>query len=131
VEVACRLRAVAPPAVDKKEADVWQFEGYWLDFSPGFEPKSIYRDIPFGVEAAGKGTLHGFSFIDMVGDDRALMLVHSGTQYFKLKKGNVFSNLLMRGWIPVFESTYGGWQSYCEYKYFLNHMILLYPIKND
>ena len=119
VEVACRLRAVAPPAVDKKEADVWQFEGYWLDFSPDFEAKSIYRDIPFGVEAAAKGTLHGFSFIDMVGDDRALMLVHSGTQYFKLKKGNVFSNLLMRGCIPVFEGTYGGWQSYCEYKYFL------------
>ncbi|NJD04419.1 MAG: hypothetical protein FIA99_17910 [Ruminiclostridium sp.] len=124
VEVACRLRTVAPPAftppaVDTKEGNVWQFEGYWLDFSPGFEPKSIYRDIPFGVEVAAKSTLHGFSFIDMVGDDRALMLVHSGTQYFKLKKGNVFSNLLMREWIPVSAPSYGGWQSYCEYKYFL------------
>lgn len=114
VEIACRLRAVAPPALDKKEADAWTFEGYWLDFSPGFDLRNVYRDVPFGVEASVKDTLHGFSFIDMVGDDRALMLVHSGTQYFKWKDGKVLSNLLMRHCNPT-----DGWQSYCEYKYFL------------
>jgi alpha-mannosidase len=115
VEIACRLRAIAPPAVDKKEAGIWNFEGYWLDFSPGFGINKVYRDVPFGVESAAKSTFHGFSFVDMVGDDRALMLVHSGTQYFKWKNGNILSNLLMREWNAVC----GGFQSYCEYKYFL------------
>jgi hypothetical protein len=123
VDIVCRLNAAIPPAVDKNEINGWQFEnridnGYWLDIAPGFVPEHIYRDIPFAVEEAKKDTFHGFSFIDMVGKDRAMLLVHSGTQYFKKKEGNIISNLLMREWESALTNNYG-WQPYNEYKYSL------------
>jgi len=122
VEVASRVLAEIPPAPDALGSDN-RFpaeikQGYWLTFAPGFQPASVVRDFPLGVEPTERQTFQARTFVDLVGKDAGLLVLHPGTQYFKRDSDGVFSNLVMREWESYFTGEYG-WPRYSEYRHAL------------
>ena len=122
VEVTSRVLAEIPPARDMLE-NGYRFplpiqNGYWITFAPKFNPAEIVRDFPLGVEATKHPAFHGLTFVDFVGDGIGLLLLHSGTQYFKRSERGVVSNLLMREWESYWTGEYG-WPRYSEYRHAL------------
>ncbi len=122
VEVTSRVLAEIPPAVDifdpKDHFPVDVKEGYWLTFVPNFETASIVRDFPLGIEATTLPIFQGRTFVDLVGNDGGLLVLHPGTQYFKRESDGVFSNLVMREWESFYSHEYG-WPRYSEYRHLL------------
>jgi hypothetical protein len=122
VEVTSRVLAEIPPAPDalgpdnRFPADIKQ--GYWLTFAPGFQPASLVRDFPLGIEPTKRQVFQARTFVDLVGEDAGLLLLHPGTQYFKRDNDGVFSNLVMREWESYFTGEYG-WPRYSEYRHAL------------
>ncbi len=123
VDVLTRLLAFVPPKVDKSAPDI--VEGYWLSFRPAFEPVSVLRDFPFGVEATKNKAFHALTFADLLGPQNGLLLLHAGTQWFRREADDAFSNLLMREWESHFNKEFG-WPIYSEYRHALrphaNHL---------
>ena len=122
VEVISRVLTEIPPAPDAIGAD-GRFpaeikNGYWLDFAPGFNATSVVRDFPLGIETTERPYFQALKFVDLVGADGGLLVVHPGTQYFKREAGGVFSNLIMREWESYFSAEYG-WPRYSEYRHAL------------
>lgn len=123
VESRVRLLADVPPACDEGKINGWQFpldivEGYWLAMAPAFKPTAVLRDYPFGIEETKKDAIDALAFIDLVGPQGGLLVVHSGTQYFKRTDDGVFSNLAIREWHSHFTGAYG-WPRVAEYRYAL------------
>jgi alpha-mannosidase len=122
VEVTSRVLAEIPPAPDalgpdnRFPAEIKQ--GYWLTFAPGFEPASVVRDFPLGIEPTERQVFQARTFVDLVGEDAGLLVLHPGTQYFKRASDGVFSNLLAREWESYFTGEYG-WPRYSEYHHAL------------
>ncbi len=122
VEVVSRVLAEIPPPPDTLGADN-RFpaeikQGYWLTFAPGFQPASVVRDFPLGIEPTERQHFQGRTFVDLVGEEAGLLVVHPGTQYFKRDSDGVFSNLVMREWESYFTGEYG-WPRYSEYHHAL------------
>lgn len=122
VEVTCRVLTEVPPAPDALGADhrfpVEIKQGYWLTLAPGFQPASVVRDFPLGIEPTERQAFQARTFVDLVGKDDGLLVLHLGTQYFKRESDGVFSNLIMREWESYFTGEYG-WPRYSEYHYAL------------
>jgi hypothetical protein len=120
VEVVSRILSEIPPALDSLDAKgrfpVEIKQGYWLAFAPGFEPSAIIRDFPLAVEATEREAFHARTFVDLVGKDAGLLVLHAGTQYFRRESGGVFQNLLMREWESFWTGEYG-WPRYAEYRH--------------
>jgi alpha-mannosidase len=122
VEVTSRILSDVPPAIDVLGPD-GRFpaeikEGYWLSFAPHFEPISIIRDFPLAVEPTTERFFQGLTFVDLMGREDGLLLLHAGTQYFNRDSNGVFSNLVMREWESHFSNEYG-WPRYAEYRHAL------------
>ena len=122
VEVTSRVLAEVPPAPDaldeSRRFPIEIKEGYWLTFAPNFEPKSILRDFPLAVEPTEHGAFQGLTFVDLLGKDAGLLVLHPGTQYFKREADGVISNLVMREWESFFTGEYG-WPRYSEFRHAL------------
>jgi alpha-mannosidase len=122
VEVISRVLAEIPPAVDafdpKDHFPVDITEGYWLTFAPSFQTTSVVRDFPLGIEATEHQVFQGRTFIDVVGKESGLLVLHPGTQYFKRDGDGMFSNLVMREWESFYSHEYG-WPRYSEYRHLL------------
>jgi alpha-mannosidase len=122
VEVVTRLLPEIPPPPDKFEEHggfpVRIKEGYWLTFAPGFEPGTVLRDFPLGIEPTTHDSLQGLTFLDLVGKEGGLLVLHAGTQYFNRDGDGVFSNLLLREWESFWIGEYG-WPRYSEYRHAL------------
>lgn len=123
VEVVTRILCSVPPLLGVPDPGYPCFKGeipngYWLDFRPGFEVRQVVRDYPLGVEETKNATFHGLTFVDLVGRDRGLLVLHPGTQYFKRQEDGTVRNLLVREWESVFSREYG-WPRYCEYRHAL------------
>lgn len=116
VEVLSRVLAEVPPATDASPPDI--NEGYWLSFKPGFQPATVWRDFPFGVEPTVHARFHGLTFVDLAARDFGLLVLHAGTQYFRQEKGGAIANLLMREWESFWTGEYG-WPRYAEYRHAL------------
>ncbi len=116
VEVLTRVLAQLPPHSDAAPADIK--EGYWASLRPGFPVKRVLRDFPFGVEETKNGAFHALTFVDLLGDDMGLLVLHPGTQYFRRESSGALSNLLMREWESHFTREYG-WPVYAEYRHAL------------
>jgi hypothetical protein len=130
VEVTTKVAAEAPPANDlpAKPERLYPIErmggGYWTSFSPAFAVSSILRDYPFGVDETKVEEFPALSFVDLLDDDGAgVLLTHSGTQLFR-RAGDRIDNLLMREWESFFLGTYG-WPRAAEYTH------RLYPHAHD
>jgi alpha-mannosidase len=122
VEVTSRVLAEIPPAPDALGADN-RFpaeikQGYWLSFAPGFQPASVVRDFPLGIEPTEYQVFQARTFVDLVEKDAGLLVLHPGTQYFTRDSDGVFSNLVMREWESYWSSEYG-WPRYSEYRHAL------------
>jgi alpha-mannosidase len=122
VDVRVRLLADVPPPPGEGKINGWQFpleivEGYWLSFAPAFRPTAVIRDFPFGVEPTTKDGIDALTFLDLAGPRGGLLIVHSGTQYFKRTTDGVFSNLLIREWNSHFVPNQYGWPRVAEYRY--------------
>ena len=122
VEVTSRVLAEIPPAPDALGAD-GRFpaeikQGYWLTFAPGFQPTTLVRDFPLGIEPTERQIFQARTFVDLIGKDAGLLLLHPGTQYFKRDSEGVYSNLIMREWESYFTGEYG-WPRYSEYHHAL------------
>ncbi len=122
VEVTSRTLADVPPAVDAVQPGAGFpceiKEGYWLSFSPNFQPSSVLRDFPLGLEPTQKRVFQALTFVDLVDQECGLLLLHPGTQYFNRDNGDIFSNLLMREWESYYSNEYG-WPRYAEYRHAL------------
>jgi alpha-mannosidase len=116
VEVATRLLAQVPPQSDVSPPDIK--EGYWVSFVPGFPVMKVVRDFPFGVEETKQPAFHALTFVDLVGRDRGLLMLHAGTQYFRREVSGALSNLVMREWESYFSKEFG-WPIYAEYRHAL------------
>jgi alpha-mannosidase len=114
VEVTSRVLAFVPPQPDVSPPDIK--EGYWFSLAPGFPVTSVLRDFPFGVEETKNPAFHGLTFVDLLGRDTGLLLLHAGTQYFRRDAPGQFSNLVMREWESYFTKEYG-WPVYAEYRH--------------
>ena len=122
VEVISRVLAEIPPPPDAMGED-GRFpaeikNGYWLNLAPGFDATSVVRDFPLGIEATDRPYFQARTFVDLVGSDGGLLVVHPGTQYFKRDATGVISNLIMREWESYFSAEYG-WPRYSEYRHAL------------
>ena len=122
VEVRIRVSASVPPAPTKERVNVWQpplhiADGYWFSFASAFKPTAVIRDFPFGVEPCGKDAIDTQTFLDLIGPQGGLMVVHSGTQYFKRSDEVFFSNLAMRDWHGIFMTP--GWPRSAQYRFWL------------
>jgi alpha-mannosidase len=122
VDIVTRVLPEVPPPPDQFE-DPFGFpvrikEGYWLNFAPAFEVKGVIRDYPLGVEPTGRDFFQGLTFVDILGKDGGLLLLHSGTQYFNRDPDGVFSNLILREWESFWSGEYG-WPRYSEYRHAL------------
>jgi hypothetical protein len=122
VEVTSRVLAEIPPAPDALGPDhrfpVEIKQGYWLSFAPGFQPASVIRDFPLGIEPTERQAFQARTFVDLVGTDGGLLVLHPGTQYFKRDSDGVFSNLVMREWESYWTGEYS-WPRYSEYRHAL------------
>ncbi len=114
VEVTSRVLAFVPPRPDVSPPDIK--EGYWFSLAPGFPVLRVLRDFPFGVEETKNPAFHALTFVDMLGQDQGLLLLHAGTQYFRRDAPGQFSNLVMREWESYFTKEYG-WPIYAEYRH--------------
>jgi hypothetical protein len=116
VEVVSRVLAQVPPHPDASPADIK--EGYWVSFVPGFPVTNVLRDFPFGVEETKHPAFHALTFVDLVGRDLGLFVLHAGTQYFRRDAAGAVANLVMREWESHFTKEYG-WPIYAEYRHAL------------
>jgi alpha-mannosidase len=116
VEVVSRVLARVPPQPDVSPPDIK--EGYWVSFVPAFPVMEVLRDFPFGVEETKQPAFHALTFVDLLGRDRGLLLLHAGTQYFRREGSGALSNLAMREWESYFSKEYG-WPVYAEYRHAL------------
>lgn len=116
VEVTSRVLAQVPPHSDASPPDIK--EGYWVSFVPDFPVTNVLRDFPFGVEETKHPAFHALTFVDLLGQDRGLLVLHAGTQYFRRDAAGAVSNLLMREWESHFTKEYG-WPIYAEYRHAL------------
>jgi alpha-mannosidase len=114
VEVYVRVLCQVPPHSDATPANIK--EGYWLSLRPRFPVTEVLRDFPFGVEETKNATFHALTFVDLVGKDGGLLVLHPGTQFFRRDEQGVVSNLVMREWESHFTREYG-WPIYAEYRY--------------
>lgn len=124
VESRIRVLADVPPGTDEGKINGWQFtldivEGYWLAFASAFKPTAVIRDFPFGVEETKKDAVDSLTFVDLVGPQGGLLVVHGGTQYFKRSEDVVFSNLAIREWHSHFIAGRYGWPRVADYRYAL------------
>ena len=74
-----------PPHSDVAPPDIK--EGYWLSFAPAFPVTKVLRDFPFGVEATKNPDFHALTFVDLLGKDEGLLVLHPGTQWFRRDDG--------------------------------------------
>ncbi|MBS0661753.1 MAG: hypothetical protein JSR48_00685 [Verrucomicrobia bacterium] len=124
VEVGVRVFPDLPPKVGEAKINGWQFpleitEGYWLELVPGFNVATVLRDYPFGAEPAAKPAFTSLTWLDLLAaDDSGLLVVHSGTQYFKRRGDGSFANLVVREWESHFTGEFG-WPRTCSYRYLL------------
>jgi alpha-mannosidase len=116
VEVISRVLAQVPPHSDVSPPDIK--EGYWVSFVPGFPVTKVLRDFPFGVEETNQPTFHALTFVELSGQERGLLVLHAGTQYFRREAAGALSNLVMREWESHFTKEYG-WPLYAEYRHAL------------
>jgi hypothetical protein len=122
VEIVSRIMADLPPRPDElDEKDRFPSdikEGYWLSFKPNFHPVSVIRDFPLAIEPTLKRAFHALTFVDLVGEDKSLLILHPGTQWFRHEVDGVLSNLLVREWESRWTGEYG-WPRYAEYRHVL------------
>ena len=124
VDVQVRVFPDLPPKTGEAKINGWQFpleihEGYWLEFVPAFAVASVLRDYPFGAEPCRKQVVDALSWLDLLAEDGSgLMLIHSGTQYFKRRPSGGFANLVVREWESHFTGEFG-WPRTCVYRYVL------------
>lgn len=120
VEVVTRVLANVPPLHDSRgprmRFPIEITNGYWLSFVPSFPVTSVVRDYPLAIEPTKEAAFHALTLVDLVGEDRGLLVLHPGTQYFK--RGAKVSNLIMREWESHFTGDYG-WPRYAEYRHTL------------
>ena len=116
VEVVSRVLALVPPHSDTSPPDIK--EGYWISLVPGFPVTRLLRDFPFGVEETKNPAFHALTFVDLIGENRGLLVLHAGTQYFQREAAGKVSNLVMREWESHFTKEYG-WPIYAEYRHAL------------
>ena len=114
VEVYVRILCQVPPHSDPAPANIK--EGYWLSLRPAFPVTEVLRDFPFGIEETKNPTFHALTFVDLLGKDGGLLMLHSGTQFFRRDEQGVVGNLVMREWESHFTREYG-WPIYAEYRY--------------
>ncbi len=123
VDVRIHVASDLPPVKTAERVNGWQLplhiaDGYWFSLVANFTPTTVLRDFPFGVEQCNKDAIDSLSFVDFVGSDGGLLLVHSGTQYFKRTGEKVFANLAMRDWHGIFMQK-SGWPRKAEYRFAL------------
>ena len=116
VEVTSRVLAQVPPHSDVAPADIK--EGYWVSLVPDFAVAKVLRDFPFGVEETRHSQFHALTFVDLLGENRGMLVLHAGTQYFRRDTSGAVSNLIMREWESHFTKEYG-WPIYAEYRHAL------------
>ena len=63
-------------------------------------------------------SFHALTFVDLLGKDAGLLVLHPGTQWFRRDEKGAVSNLLMREWESHFTREYG-WPLYVEYHHAL------------
>jgi alpha-mannosidase len=56
------------------------------------------------------------TFADFLGQNRGILVLHTGTQYFRREAAGDVSNLVMREWESYFSKEYG-WPIYAEYRH--------------
>ncbi len=122
VEVVSRVLTEIPPAPDALDAHgrfpIEIQRGYWLHFAPAFQPVSVIRDYPLAIEPTERRAFQARTFVDLVGKGTGLLLLHSGTQYFRWENDGILANLLMREWESFWTGEYG-WPRYAEYRHAL------------
>ena len=124
VEVQVRVFPDLPPKTGEAKINGWQFpleitEGYWLEWAPAFAVETVLRDYPFGAEPSRQPALTALSWLDLLAaDGSGLLLIHSGTQYFKRREDGAFANLVVREWESHFTGEFG-WPRACAYRYVL------------
>jgi hypothetical protein len=124
VEVQVRVFADLPPKTGEAKINGWQFpleitEGYWLELRPAFAVETVLRDYPFGVEESRKPAFTALTWLDLMAPDGGgLLVVHSGTQYFKRRDDGSFANLVVREWESHFTGEFG-WPRTAAYRYVL------------
>jgi alpha-mannosidase len=125
IEIYTRMFASLPP-----HSDAWPpaniKEGYWMSFLPAFPVTTVLRDFPFGIEPTKHPAFHALTFVDLLGKDAGLLVLHPGTQWFRRDEKGVVSNLVMREWESHFTREYG-WPLYVEY----HHALLPHAGKFD
>jgi alpha-mannosidase len=114
VEITTRVLAQLPPHSDAAPADIK--EGYWVSLVPNFPVAHVLRDFPFGVEETNNPAFHALTFVDLLGADQGLLVLHAGTQYFRREDSGAVSNLMMREWESHFTKEYG-WPIYAQYRH--------------
>lgn len=122
VEVKIRVSAEVPPERTMERVNGWQpplhiLDGYWFSFASAFKPTDVIRDYPFGVESCGKDAIDTLNYLDVIGQQGGLLVVHSGTQYFKRSEDVIFSNLAMRDWTGIFQKP--SWPRTSDYRFAL------------
>lgn len=110
------MLTLVPPKPDVHPADIK--EGYWFSLAPSFPATTLLRDYPFGVEPTKNPTFHALTFVDLVGKDAGLLVLHPATQFFRRDEGGGISNLVMREWESFFTRDIG-WPIYAEYRHAL------------
>ncbi|MDD5705645.1 MAG: glycosyl hydrolase-related protein [Kiritimatiellae bacterium] len=123
VRVFCDVPPRPEPQLGGDRINAWQYplaitEGYWLRWTLGFAPRTAIRDYPFGVEATPKAAIEALSFVDFLGGDRGLLVIHDGTQYFQRDGEKTFATLVMREWESPYTCDYG-WPRAADYRYVL------------
>jgi alpha-mannosidase len=124
VGVEVRVFPDLPPKPGEAKVNGWQFpleikEGYWLEFAPAFAVETVLRDYPFGAEPSRKQAFTALSWLDLLAaDGSGLLLLHSGTQYFKRHANGTIANLVVREWESHFTGEFG-WPRTCVFRYAL------------
>ncbi len=113
-EATVRVLAQIPPQADVNPPDIK--EGYWLSFVPGFPVLKVMRDFPYGAEETKNPAFHALTYVDLLGRNQGLLVLHAGTQFFKKDEAGRISNLVMREWESHFTGEFG-WPVYAEYRY--------------
>jgi hypothetical protein len=123
VEIVSRVLPSVPPAVDPPSDRFGRLPleikgGYWLTMAPGFPPSHLRCDFPFGLDSTSHKSFGALTLLDMEGAQHGLLLLHSGTQYFKRDENGVIWNLLMREWESFWTGEFG-WPRFAEYRHAL------------
>ena len=124
VGVQVRVFPDLPPKPGEAKVNGWQFpleieEGYWLEFAPAFPVATVLRDYPFGAEPSCQPAFTALTWVDLLAaDGSGLMLIHSGTQYFKRRADGSFAILVVREWESHFTGEFG-WPRTCVFRYAL------------